>query len=690
MTNPQPLALALILCAASAAAQSTAPNILNTQLCPNTPDGRPRLAPAAPGTGDMRKITLNAPGAVCNDGTPAIMYVRAARPGATEPDGPSANRWVIHFEGGGSCTSYEDCIVRWCGLGFYTAHQMSSTYENDSISRGGLLNRNGANRLADRNVVMLNYCSSDAWAGRKSGTVLTSTEDPTKAYSLHFQGATIADAAFTALERGVTGMPRLTDATDILISGDSAGASAVRTHLDRLNARLKAANPNVRVRGQLEATFFPDFNGKQGFPAGDPRDPVYAKRTEQYTRIDVGMLNAIQDDSCAAAHPDARYLCADNGYIELNHITTPFFQIQDLTDSQLLEALEEGGLEATPAQIAAGLHDQLTALGNIRNTAIERTAITSAPAAVARNCGVHVMWSDDDGFFGKKIRATAPGSPAYSYYDLLWNWMNGTAPSTLLTAKPPLTPSSPVPDADCSARASTTPTEPTPTLATGSSASYRFTAPVAPESIVVTFGSNFAPATVVASTNPWPTNLGNVQVSVTDSRNTTRLAPIYYVAPSQIAYLIPAGTAPGAAQITIGSQRSTVEIAATSPSIYTANQRGTGVASATYIRIAANGRRTEGLLFDPATLADTGVPAAAGDQIYLLLYGTGMRGGSATATVGGVNVPVAGPVAQGQYQGLDQINLGPLPLRIGLGQKQIIIRQGDLVSNTVTVTFRTP
>ena len=105
----------------------TVPNIRDTQYCPNTPDGRPRIAPGKSAPGDMRKIVINAPGAVCNDGTPAVMYVRAARSGATEPDGPSANRWAIHLEGGGSCESFEDCGARWCGLGFYTAAKMSST-----------------------------------------------------------------------------------------------------------------------------------------------------------------------------------------------------------------------------------------------------------------------------------------------------------------------------------------------------------------------------------------------------------------------------------------------------------------------------------------------------------------------------------------------------------------------------------
>jgi uncharacterized protein (TIGR03437 family) len=131
-----------------------------------------------------------------------------------------------------------------------------------------------------------------------------------------------------------------------------------------------------------------------------------------------------------------------------------------------------------------------------------------------------------------------------------------------------------------------------------------------------------------------------------------------------------------------------VTVATTAPGVYSANSQGKGVAAATYLRINSRGDRSEGLLFDPNTKADTGVPAAAGDQIYLILYGTGMRGGKATATVGGVEVPVTGPVAQSQYPGLDQINLGPLPLRIGYGQKQIVIRQGDSVANFVTVTFR--
>jgi uncharacterized protein (TIGR03437 family) len=260
--------------------------------------------------------------------------------------------------------------------------------------------------------------------------------------------------------------------------------------------------------------------------------------------------------------------------------------------------------------------------------------------------------------------------------------MTGVSPSTILAPRPPASPDPPATDdAVCAARASTSPA--LPPAPTASTASYDFNGPVAPESIVVTFGTNLTTATVLTTNAQWDTTLGGLQVIVKDSLNVSRVAPLYYVSPTQVMYLIPKGTASGRALITLGSQQATVEVAATAPGLYTANQRGTGVAAGTYIRITSRGVRTEDFL-------DKDVPATAGDQIYVTLYGTGLRGGSATATVGDVSVPIAGPVAQPQYLGLDQINLGPLPLRIGYGTKSIVIRQGDRIANTVKVTFKAP
>ena len=677
--------VALFLFSLSAAMGQTVPTIKNYISCPNTPNGQQPYRVNTLTSGDLKRVVIDAPNALCNDGTKPEMYVRAAKPGALEPDGPAANRWVIHLLGGSSCSDFEECGTRWCGIGQWEGTLMTTAFSGDYKNVDGLFGRNTINKLGDRNEVQVKYCSSDNWQGRKSDVVLTSETDPSKKYSLHFQGATIVNAAVDALIAGVPGMPKLSDATDVLFGGDSAGGTGARAHLDRLASRLKQVNPATRVRGQFEATFSPDFNGKGAFPAGDPNDGPYARKTEEYNRVQVGQRNAQLDDSCMAAHPTAPYLCHDDAYLEMNHITTPFFQIQDISDPLMVPALLEGGVGTSATQISQGLHDQISALPNIRNTAFEKASINFAPGVVARNCALHVTWSSDDGFLGKKIR-TGPGATAYSYYDVLWNWMTGVSPSVVLAAKPPATPLTPVTDSICDAKAPTGP--PPPTIATMSSASYAFPGPVAPESIVVTFGTGLATATATAPAGAWPTVLGGLQVTVTDARGAARLAPLYYVSPTRVMYLIPTGTAVGNATIRIGAQQTTVEVAATAPAIYTAAQNGKGVASATYLRIRPNGARTEGLLFDSNTLAETAIPVAAGDQIYLILYGTGLRGGPATATVGDVAVPVAGPVAQGQYQGLDQINLGPLPLRVGAGQKQIVIRQGDNLANITTVTFR--
>jgi len=66
---------------------------------------------------------------------------------------------------------------------------------------------------------------------------------------------------------------------------------------------------------------------------------------------------------------------------------------------------------------------------------------------------------------------------------------------------------------------------------------------------------------------------------------------------------------------------------------------------------------------------------ASTDRVFLSLYGTGFRGATqATATVGGVSVPVSGFAAVGVYQGDDVVNMGPLPRSLaGRGQIDVAL-----------------
>jgi len=78
--------------------------------------------------------------------------------------------------------------------------------------------------------------------------------------------------------------------------------------------------------------------------------------------------------------------------------------------------------------------------------------------------------------------------------------------------------------------------------------------------------------------------------------------------------------------------------------------------------------------------------------VYLVLFGTGIRGRSSlaavSATVGGVAVPVVFAGDSGQFVGLDQVNIGPLPRSLkGAGQAIVLLTVDGNTANTVTVAF---
>ncbi len=219
---------------------------------------------------------------------------------------------------------------------------------------------------------------------------------------------------------------------------------------------------------------------------------------------------------------------------------------------------------------------------------------------------------------------------------------------------------------------------------------------LAPQMIAFAQAPNVTPALVVASGN-WPAQLSGVNIDVTDSQGQRRAAPIYYVAPTAVGYLVPAGTALGTAQVTLTTSGGTVfstpaTVNSISPGLFTANATGSGAPAGFWIRNSAGGIQTYDYLFNPKTLAPAPVDLGpVTDQVYLSLYGTGFRGysGQATATVGGVNVPVAGAAAVGTYLGEDIVNVGPLPRSlVGRGAADVTVSFDGKPANTVTVSFR--
>jgi uncharacterized protein (TIGR03437 family) len=212
------------------------------------------------------------------------------------------------------------------------------------------------------------------------------------------------------------------------------------------------------------------------------------------------------------------------------------------------------------------------------------------------------------------------------------------------------------------------------------------TGPVAKGSLATAFGTNLAATTATAGVLPWPSNLGGDTISIKDSAGATTAAQLYYVSPGQIDFEIPDSVAPGAATITIQSGATaftaTQQIVAVAPGIFAY----LGMAAGESFRVV-NGAPQYTLLIQNGALAPIDV---SGGQTYLLLYGTGIHNHAnpVVATIGSVQVTAASAGAQGEWAGLDQINI-QLPASLaGAGVVSVSLAVDGQTSNSVKIQIQ--
>ena len=234
---------------------------------------------------------------------------------------------------------------------------------------------------------------------------------------------------------------------------------------------------------------------------------------------------------------------------------------------------------------------------------------------------------------------------------------------------------------------------------TVSAASYKGVT-IAPESIASAFGTGLATAARSAQSTPLPTELNGTKVRVIDSQGVERLAPLFYVSATQINYQIPAGTSPGLATISIGTNGNlvgsgTVNVAATMPGVFSASTNGNGYAAANIQRIRDGNSTYEDVTrFDTAQNKQVPIPIdfGSGDELYLVLYGTGIRShnglNNVRATVGGVECEVVYASGHCCYVGVDQINIRLPNSLAGRGDVGVVLTVDGVAANTVNVNFK--
>jgi len=244
--------------------------------------------------------------------------------------------------------------------------------------------------------------------------------------------------------------------------------------------------------------------------------------------------------------------------------------------------------------------------------------------------------------------------------------------------------------------------EPLAPFTTVSAASFAAAGGLAPESIAVGFGANLATEMMSATTFPLPTTLAGVRLIVRDSAGVERQAPLFFVSPWQINYLIPSGTAAGNAVITVvgpaGPVASgTLGIAGVAPGLFSANSSGQGIAAANILRVKAGGSQ----VYEPVARFDSQqnrfvpIPIELGssaDQVYLVLYGTGLRNRSSLSAVncsiGGVNSETLYAGAVPGLVGFDQINLRLPRSLAGRGEIEVTLSVDNRAANTVRLSVR--
>lgn len=210
------------------------------------------------------------------------------------------------------------------------------------------------------------------------------------------------------------------------------------------------------------------------------------------------------------------------------------------------------------------------------------------------------------------------------------------------------------------------------------------------DSIATAFGTDLAVRIEHAQALPLPTEMAGTVVTVNGIA-----APLLYVSPTQINFIVPPSVETGPATIIVSSPTGTYslgmsEITDAAPAIFSADATGRGDAAA----IAT----ADGINYETGPFS----VSVNGRQNILLLFGTGIRharamnpgdeNGVAEAvrvTVDGREARVLYAGAQPQFIGLDQLNVElPASLETGARRAEVVVYVNGVEANRVTVPLK--
>ena len=253
------------------------------------------------------KEKAQASGGVCLDGSPPGYYF------ASSQSAEKSTSWVLYFKGGGWCYDESSCAARARGQLGSSKHLASEFAFSGPVDSSTAVNPT----FADFNRVILWYCDGASFSGDRTEPYHHASTNQT----LFFRGSRVLDVLLEELiERH-----GLLNATELLVSGGSAGGLAAYLHADRIHETLLARGaPLSKVKAAPVSGFFllhADSSGALKYP-----------NEMQYV---VKMQNATSglNRACVSSQPAAdRWRCMFANY-SYAHTRMPAFPLQSALDS---------------------------------------------------------------------------------------------------------------------------------------------------------------------------------------------------------------------------------------------------------------------------------------------------------------------------------------------------------------------
>jgi len=189
----------------------------------------------------------------------------------------------------------------------------------------------------------------------------------------------------------------------------------------------------------------------------------------------------------------------------------------------------------------------------------------------------------------------------------------------------------------------------------------------------------------------WVTSFGSRlegDLELTDSAGQAFRVMPSYASATQINYLVPEEAALGRITAVVQREGKTTGqgvfwLERVAPALFTATFDGQGVPAGQLLRIKADGTRAFETLAQPIEFLE------AGERLFLILYGTGIRRASSTLlSLGKETASITFAGAQGEYAGLDQVNAEVPRTAAGSGKVDVVLLADNKAANTVTLEFQ--